>query len=80
MAMSSIQTQSPSLTGTGFAPVKFLTSRISRALAWNRVYRSTVNELAVLSNRELADISITRGEIRGIATRAADDAVATLAK
>ncbi len=33
---------------------------------WRR-YRDTVNELSRLSNRELNDLGITRGEIDGIA-------------
>jgi uncharacterized protein YjiS (DUF1127 family) len=33
---------------------------------WRR-YRDTVNELSRLSNRELNDLGITRGEIHGIA-------------
>ena len=32
-----------------------------------RNYRRTVNELSSLSNRELDDLGITRGEIRSVA-------------
>ena len=32
-----------------------------------REYRRTVNELSLLSNRELADLGIARGDIRRIA-------------
>ena len=35
-----------------------------------RVYRDTVNELGRLSNRELADLGINRGEIAAIARKA----------
>ena len=40
-------------------------------LARRRVYRQTVNELAVLSDRELADLGLHRSEIRRIAWQAA---------
>lgn len=35
-----------------------------------RAYRETVNELGRLSNRQLADLGISRGEIASIARRA----------
>jgi uncharacterized protein YjiS (DUF1127 family) len=35
---------------------------------WRR-YRETVNELSRLSNRELADLGITRSDIVAVATR-----------
>lgn len=35
-----------------------------------RLYRETVSELSRLSNRELADLGITRGDIRSVARRA----------
>ena len=35
-----------------------------------RSYRRTVNELSALSNRELADLGISRGDIPFIARRA----------
>ncbi|AMS42282.1 DUF1127 domain-containing protein [Aminobacter sp. NyZ550] len=35
-----------------------------------RAYRETVNELGRLSNRQLADLGINRGEIQSIARRA----------
>ncbi len=34
-----------------------------------RMYRKTINELSVLSNRELADLGINRGEIKAVARR-----------
>ena len=42
---------------------------IGRYKDW-RSYRRTVNELSMLSNRELADLGISRGEIRFVARRA----------
>ena len=35
-----------------------------------RVYRDTVTELGRLSNRQLADLGINRGEIEAVARRA----------
>ena len=42
---------------------------IGRYKDW-RSYRRTVNELSMLSNRELSDLGISRGEIRFVARRA----------
>ncbi len=36
---------------------------------WRR-YRNTVNELSRLNNRELADLGISRGNIRQVARKA----------
>ena len=46
-----------------------LTKRFQRY----RTYRQTLEELEALSDRELADLSISRGQVRGIAYRAAYD-------
>ena len=45
----------------------FLNRRIA---SWNR-YKRTVNELQALSNRELADLGISRADIARIAKEAA---------
>ncbi|MBO9428821.1 DUF1127 domain-containing protein [Sulfitobacter sp. R18_1] len=37
-----------------------------------KMYRSTFNSLSLLSDRELSDIGVSRGEIRHIATEAAE--------
>ncbi len=37
----------------------------------SRVYRTTLSELQNLNDRDLADLGINRGAIRGIATQAA---------
>jgi len=44
--------------------------------AWNRrgVYNSVISELSSLSDRELDDIGITRGDFRDIARDAAENA------
>lgn len=40
--------------------------------AQNRLYRQTVRELSQLSNRELADLGLSRYEIRRIALETCD--------
>lgn len=40
-------------------------------LATHRVYKTTLNELQVLSNRELADLGLHRSELKRIAWEAA---------
>lgn len=44
---------------------------IRARLARRRVFRQTVNELASLSDRELADLGLNRTEIRRVAYQAA---------
>ena len=44
---------------------------VSERMAKARVYRATLSELQTLSNRELADLDIARGDIQGIAMQAA---------
>jgi uncharacterized protein YjiS (DUF1127 family) len=50
-------------TGHGFAPF----ARLRKSIADYRLYRQTLDELAALSNRELADLGISRFSIREIA-------------
>lgn len=45
--------------------------RMIENIARYRVYRTTLTELSNLSERELADLGISRAEVRGIAYRAA---------
>ncbi len=62
-----------------------LTERLNAALAalaalakyraQRRVFKTTFNEMAVLSDRELADLGLVRSELRGVALRAAKEAV-----
>ncbi|CUH85718.1 hypothetical protein TM5383_02952 [Thalassovita mediterranea] len=40
-------------------------------LARRKVYRETINEMSVLSNRELADLGFNRSQLRSIAWEAA---------
>lgn len=48
-----------------------LLGRMSGWLAEQRRYRRTVAELSTLSDRELADIGITRGDVEFVARRSA---------
>ncbi|WP_071675064.1 DUF1127 domain-containing protein [Nioella nitratireducens] len=54
--------------GARFAEIR---AQFQEAMEARRVYRRTLNELAQLSNRDLADLGIGRCEIRGIALEAA---------
>jgi uncharacterized protein YjiS (DUF1127 family) len=47
------------------------TANLTHRRAQHRAYRSTVRELAMLSDRELADAGLHRGDIRDIAREAA---------
>ena len=44
----------------------------AEAYAKHRVYRTTLNELRELSDRELADLGMSRSMLRGIAREAAE--------
>lgn len=50
-----------------------LLARVMRRLIAARIERGTYEALSRLSNRELADIGITRGEICGIARAQAEE-------
>ncbi|MCE0503853.1 MULTISPECIES: DUF1127 domain-containing protein [unclassified Roseivivax] len=50
-----------------------LNADIRERLERRRIYRQTVNELSVLSDRELGDLGIARSMIRGVAWQAAYD-------
>ncbi|TNC62074.1 DUF1127 domain-containing protein [Rubellimicrobium roseum] len=50
-----------------------LKATLAQRLAQFRTYRSTVNELAMLTDRELTDIGISRADIRSIARGTAYD-------
>lgn len=56
---------SPSLT--------ILRERLRQGLAWRRAYSATFNELARLSDRDLADLGIARSDIVRIAKEAATE-------
>ncbi len=48
-----------------------LRENFAAARAQRKVYTTTVNELNQLSNRELADLGVSRSAIKGIAMEAA---------
>ncbi len=48
-----------------------ITARIKAAIARNRVYRQTQRELSLLTDRDLADLGISRSAITQIARDAA---------
>lgn len=54
-----------------FARLGEIKSQISDAMKARRIYRATLAELSVLSDRELADLGITRASIGAIALEAA---------
>ncbi len=62
----------PTLIERFMATVSTLAADAAARQAKRRVYKTTFSELAVLSNRELADLGIARCEIRRIATEAAN--------
>lgn len=61
------QTVSSNIFARGANLLTFIAERLER----RRVYKQTVAELSTLSNRELADLGISRSMIRAIALEAA---------
>lgn len=59
--VNDIRSASPSFEGFGF--VKALIERVARY----RVYRDTIAELSMLTNRELTDLGLSRSIIRATA-------------
>lgn len=49
------------------APFRDAFTQLVETAAKRRVYRTTLNELSNLSNRELADLGFSRGQLRSIA-------------
>lgn len=56
------------------ARVNSLVAAYQARRAKNRVFRQTLNELACLSDRDLADLGLARSEIRRVAWQAANEA------
>ena len=56
-------------TNTGFSPLNLVNSIVGSIASWNDA-RVTRNALAKLSDRELDDIGLCRGDIEFIASRA----------
>ena len=59
-----------SLTERLMASASSLLEAAALRRAKRRVYRKTLDELSALSNRDLADLGIARGELRRIAWEA----------
>lgn len=54
-----------------FDRIAAATKALGARYAQHRVYRQTLDELATLSNRELADLGLHRSQLRAIAHEAA---------
>jgi uncharacterized protein YjiS (DUF1127 family) len=59
--------------GVGFGGVSAMIENLVERYTRYRIYRQTFNELASLSNRELADLGLNRCELRRVALQAAYD-------
>ncbi len=66
-AVNQITTQKGSLAAQGLGLLDELKLKFARY----RVYRETLNELSMLSNRELADLGLNRSMIKRMAYQAA---------
>lgn len=71
MAYASIDTTRISDFRLG-AQIREFLGTVSRHAARQAAYRRTLNELRVLTDRDLADLGIARADIRRIAQEAAD--------
>ena len=69
MAMTSQISTQRSAVANPLAFVEVLMNRLSRY----RMYRRTLNELSALSDRELADLGLSRSGLRRMAYQAAYD-------
>ena len=52
-----------------------ISQMVRESWAHYRIYRQTLAELSALSERELADLGLSRAEIKSTAMHAADDSV-----
>ena len=64
-----IRTTDHSLTERFFASIEAAKVAMQR----RRIYRTTVKELSALTDRDLCDLGIARGEIRSIAAMASEN-------
>lgn len=75
--MTTLATSFRVLGGPGALPMPVLGNKgslLQKLIAWygeRQRYRQTVNELSALSERELEDIGLTRGDILDVARRSA---------
>ncbi|XDA99437.1 DUF1127 domain-containing protein [Sulfitobacter sp. LCG007] len=70
MAYTTHSTASATLLERTFAYSASLLEAAAERQARRRVFRTTLNELQALSNRELADLGLHRSELRRIALEA----------
>lgn len=68
---TAIHTTRLSNTGAFAQGLRDLRTNLAERFAKYRTYRTTLNELAMLSDRELADMGMHRADIRTIAFEAA---------
>lgn len=66
------QTQTRPAFG-GFARFDALLGDVKTFMARRSLYRATLRELSMLSNRELADLGLSRSEIKRVALEASND-------
>ena len=71
---TAIHTTSLSNTGTFSQGLSGLRTTLAERFARYRTYRTTLNELAMLTDRELADMGLHHSDIRTIAYEAAYEA------
>lgn len=65
------QTLSRSLVERALETTSDFLRKIATRYARGRIYRTTLNELNALSNRDLEDLGLNRSMIRGLALEAA---------
>ncbi|MEL7255140.1 MAG: DUF1127 domain-containing protein [Pseudomonadota bacterium] len=53
-------------------PIADILTRLRSAIARRRTYSKVLGELSAMSNRELADLNLCRGDIRRLAREAAE--------
>ncbi len=51
--------------------IAYIRATLADSVARNKVYRTTLNELSALTDRDLADLGISRSAIKSIALEAA---------
>lgn len=71
--MAYANTETMRIGGSRFiAQVREILGAVSRYAARQTAFRQTLNELETLTDRELADLGISRADIRRVAREAAD--------
>jgi|GEM_PF-3193111 len=78
MSMNSVTIGKPNLETFVSQNLRKLNEKLRQRVAWRKVYSHTFQELKRLSDRDLADLGMTRVNLRQIATEAANDAIGEL--